>query len=120
MTTETGTFQAKNFDVPDETRSLGDMARIEVISAGEVQAVRGTMQPGFHWTEHAGPVVGTDLCQVHHVGYVLSGRARVRLADGTEGEVSAGDVFDVPPGHDMWVIGDEPYISVELDRSGNH
>jgi len=119
MTTETGSIQARSFDVPDETRNVSGMARIEVLSLGELTAVRATMQPGFHWTEHARPVAGTDLCQAHHVGYVVSGGARVRLADGTEREVSAGDIFDVPPGHDMWVIGDEPYVSIELDRGGN-
>ena|SRR5579875_3313272 len=118
MTTQTRQLQAKSFDVPDETRNVGSIAWIEALSLGEITAYRATMQPGFHWTEHAKPVVGTDLCQAHHVGYVISGRARVRLADGTEREVAAGDVFDVPPGHDMWVLGDEPYVSVEFDQGG--
>jgi quercetin dioxygenase-like cupin family protein len=118
MTTQTEQIQSKSFAHPDQTRTFGDMARIEVLALGETTAARATMQPGFHWTEHARPIVGTDLCQVHHVGYVLSGRARARLADGTEQEVAAGDVFDVPPGHDMWVLGDEPYVSIEIERGG--
>lgn len=117
MTTQIGQIHAKSLDVPDETRTIPEMALYETVSLGNVKAVRATMQPGFHWTEHARPIVGTELCPVHHVGYVISGRARARLADGTEREVAAGDVFDVPPGHDMWVLGDEPYISVEIDRS---
>ena len=72
------------------------------------------MQPGFRWTEHAKPAVGTDLCMVRHTGYVVSGRAIIRMADGTEREVVAGDAFDVPPGHDMWVIGEEPYVAVDF------
>ena len=119
MTSQTEQIQAKSFDAPDETRGVPGMARYELISLDEVKATRATMQPGFHWTEHAKPIAGTDLCQVHHVGYVISGSARARLADGTERVVSAGDVFDVPPGHDMWVLGDEPYISVEIDRGNS-
>ena len=118
MTTETAQIHARTFEEPDETRGVPGMALYEIISVGGVKATRGTMQPGFHWTEHARPIVGTDLCQAHHVGYVVSGRARTRLADGTEREVSAGDIFDVPPGHDTWVLGDEPYVSIEIDRSG--
>lgn len=116
MTTETSQIRAKSFDLPDQVRDVAGMARMEVLSLGETKITRATMQPGFRWTEHARPVVGTELCQGHHVGYVLSGRAHVLLADGTEREVAAGDAFDVPPGHDMWVVGDEPYRSVEVER----
>lgn len=117
MTTQTGTMATRNFEVPDQTNSIGDMARVEVIGVGDLTAIRATMNPGFHWTEHARPVIGTDLCQGHHIGYVVSGRSRVQLADGTERELAAGDVFDIPPGHDMWVIGNEPYVAVEIERA---
>lgn len=114
MTTKTMQIQAKSFDVPDEGFPVGSVARVEVVHLGEITANRATMQPGFRWTEHVKPAVGTDLCQIRHTGYVVSGRAGVRMADGTEREVAAGDAFDVPPGHDMWVIGDEPYVSVDF------
>jgi quercetin dioxygenase-like cupin family protein len=107
-------LQAKSIDVPDETRTFGSKGRIEFLHLGDVTAVRATFQPGFRWTEHARPVVGTDLCQARHVGYVISGRSGIRLADGTERELAAGDFFDVPPGHDAWVIGDEPYVTVDI------
>lgn len=115
MTIATTQPQAKTFDVPDEAFPVGNVARVEIVHLGEITANRATMQPGFRWTEHVRPVVGTDLCQVRHTGYVVSGRARVLMADGTEREVGAGDVFDVPAGHDMWVVGDEPYISVDFN-----
>jgi hypothetical protein len=115
MTQTSSDLLAKNMKDADETRRMGDLARVDIVQLGEIKAARAIFQPGFHWTEHARPVVGTDLCPVHHVGYVISGRAHVRLADGTECEFSAGDVFDVPPGHDTWVIGDEPYVSIEID-----
>lgn len=115
MTTSTAQPQAKNFDTPDEAFPVGDVARVEVVNLGEVTANRATMQPGFHWTEHVAPKVGTDLCEIRHTGYVVSGRAAVRMADGTERELSAGDAFDIPGGHDMWVVGDEPYVSVDFN-----
>jgi quercetin dioxygenase-like cupin family protein len=114
MTTTHMELQAKSIDVPDETRVVGTQARMEIVHLGQITAVRATFQPGFRWTEHARPVVGTDLCQVRHTGYVVSGRSGIRMADGTEREVAAGDVFDVPPGHDSWVIGDEPYVAVDF------
>jgi quercetin dioxygenase-like cupin family protein len=114
MTTRTAQPQVKSFDVPDESFPVGNVARVEIVHLGDITANRATMQPGFRWTEHVKPAVGTDLCQIRHTGYVVSGRAGVRMADGTEREVAAGEVFDVPPGHDMWVIGDEPYISVDF------
>jgi quercetin dioxygenase-like cupin family protein len=118
MTTETAQLQAKSFDVPDESFPVAGVARVEIVHLGEITAHRATFQPGFRWTEHARPIVGTDLCQVRHTGYVVSGRAGIRMADGTEREVTAGDAFDVPPGHDMWVAGDEPYISVDFVVAG--
>lgn len=114
MTTTAMQLQAKSIDVPDETRVVGTQARMEIVHLGQITAVRATFQPGFRWTEHARPVAGTDLCQVRHTGYVVSGRAGIRMEDGTEREVAAGDVFDVPPGHDSWVIGVEPYVAVDF------
>lgn len=113
MTTTTR-LQAKSGDVPDETRAMGSKGRLEVVKLEGATAVRATFQPGFHWTEHVKPIVGTDLCQVHHVGYVISGRSMIRMADGAERELVAGDFFDVPPGHDAWVVGDEPYVTVDF------
>lgn len=123
MATSSMQLQAKSSDVPDETRVMGGKGRLDFVRLGKVTVVRATFQPGFRWTEHAAPLVGTDLCQVRHVGYVVSGRAVVRLADGTERELAAGDAFDVPPGHDSWVIGDEPYVSVDfitMEDEGKH
>ncbi|HZU13982.1 MAG TPA: cupin domain-containing protein [Chloroflexota bacterium] len=119
MTTQADQIHVKTFDVPDTQQSLGTMLRADVVSLGALTAVRGTAQPGFHWTEHAKPIVGTDLCQVHHTGYVSAGRIRVKMADGTEREIAAGDAFDIPPGHDMWVISDEPYVAIEFPRDAS-
>jgi quercetin dioxygenase-like cupin family protein len=114
MTTTALQPQAKSFDVPDESFPVGSVARVEIVHLGEITAHRVTFQPGFRWTEHVKPRAGTDLCQVRHIGYVVSGRSGIRMADGTERELAAGDVFDVPPGHDAWVIGDQPYVAVDF------
>lgn len=114
MATRTMQLHAKSLDVPDETRPFGAAGRIEIVHLGETTAARAIFQPGFHWLEHVKPAAGTDLCEVRHIGYVISGRLGLRMADGSERELAAGDVFDVPPGHDAWVIGDEPYISVDF------
>src|SRR5262245_57311610 len=81
--------------------------------AGQVIG-RATYQPGWRWTQHVGPTAGAELCEVEHLGLVVSGRAAVRMADGTERVMEPGDLFAVPPGHDSWVVGDEPYTSLHL------
>jgi hypothetical protein len=73
---------------------------------------RLVLEPGWRWSEHVRPIAGTTSCQFHHVGLALSGAMDGRMDDGTEFEVRPGDVFDVPPGHDNWVIGDEPMTAV--------
>ena len=82
-------------------------------SAG-VTIGRASYEPGWVWSEHVGTPAGEVLCQVEHVGLVVSGRAAVRMADGTEGELTRGDLFAIGPGHDSWVVGDEPYVSLHL------
>jgi quercetin dioxygenase-like cupin family protein len=114
MSTTTPRLEAKSASVPDQTRAMGSKGRLDIVQIGPMTGVRAIFQPGFHWAEHVAPLVGTDLCQVRHLGYVVSGRSLVRMADGTERELAAGDFFDVPPGHDTWVIGDEPYVSIDF------
>jgi len=114
MTTNTSQLRVQSFDVPDEAVPVDPVARVDIIRLGQFTANRATFHPGFHWTEHMRPRAGTDLCQIRHTGYVVSGRAGLRSADGTEHELSAGDAFDIPAGHDLWVIGDEPYVAVDF------
>ena len=75
---------------------------------------RQILEPGWRWSEHVKPLVGTDWCQTHHLSLSLSGWTRVRLADGTEFEIGPGDLMDIPPGHDAWVVGDEASVSFEF------
>jgi len=108
-------MEKKSFDSPDETRQT-PKTKVEVVTIGGATLMRATFEPGWKWSEHVKPTAGTDSCQVHHVSYGISGRLKVVMDDGTEMEFGPGDVADIPPGHDAWVVGDEP--SVSIDASG--
>ena len=79
---------------------------------------RNVQQPGWHWAEHVQPIVGGTSCRFHHVGVVVRGRGRVRMDDGSEFDFGPDDVMDVPPGHDAWVLGGEPFETI--DWAGSH
>ena len=101
------------FDSPDEVREF-ENGRFELVRVGEMTIGRATYEPGWKWSQHVGPSAGTSSCEVEHVGMVVSGRAAVRMDDGTERVMGPGDLFHVPPGHDSWVVGDEPYVSLHF------
>jgi len=106
----------KSFDAPDETRTP-DKTKMEVVDLGGVKAARMTAQPGWKWSECIKPMVGGDSCQAHHVGTVASGRLHITHVDGSEADVGAGDAYIIEPGHDAWVVGDEPFVAYEFDSS---
>ena len=103
----------KRFETPDEVRTF-DKGKFEIVRIGEVTIGRATYEPGWKWSVHVGPAVGTRSCPVEHVGLVVSGRAAVRMDDGREYILQPGDVFHIPPGHDSWVVGDELYVSLHF------
>jgi hypothetical protein len=102
-----------HLDDPTETREF-DKGRFEVYRVGPMTLGRASYEPGWKWSEHVGAATGEALCQVEHVGLVLSGAAAVLMADGTERVMREGELFHVPPGHDSWVVGDEPYVSLHV------
>jgi len=102
-----------NLDRPTSTRTF-DKGRFELYEIGPSTLGRATYEPGWRWSEHVGAATGEALCQVEHVGLVLRGAAAVRMEDGTERVMREGDLFYVPPGHDSWVVGDEPYVSLHV------
>jgi quercetin dioxygenase-like cupin family protein len=102
-----------NLDSPAETRTF-ERGRFETYVVGPMTLGRATYEPGWRWSEHVGPATGESSCQVEHVGLVLQGRAAVKMDDGTERVMQEGDFFHVPPGHDSWVVGDEPYVSLHI------
>jgi quercetin dioxygenase-like cupin family protein len=97
-----------SLDSPTDVRTF-EKGRFEVYSVGPMTLGRAIYEPGWRWSEH----VGERSCQVEHVGLVLSGRAAVRI-DGTERVMGPGELFHVPPGHDSWVVGEEPYVSLHV------
>ena len=111
--------EGRSFDRPDEVRSP-DKTRVELVNLAGSQLGRYTFEPGWRWSECIRPVAKTDSCQIEHVGYVVSGRLHVEHADGTVGEVSNGDVYHVAPGHDAWVVGDEPVTLVEFQGAAHY
>jgi hypothetical protein len=78
---------------------------------------RATFEPGWRWTNDVRPIVGADRCPRLHVGYSLSGPLHVLYDDGSTLDVSAGDVFEIPPGHDAWVVGNEAVVLVDWGQS---
>ena len=105
-------LRRKSLRRPDELRPLG-RGHLELVELGEAAIGRVTYQPGWRWSEDLRPVVGTASCEVHHLGVVLSGHLRVEMADGSAMDLTPDDVFEVPPGHDAWVVGDEPFVAVD-------
>jgi class 3 adenylate cyclase/quercetin dioxygenase-like cupin family protein len=105
-------LRRKRFDRPDEVRSV-DKARIELVELGELAVGRTVFEPGWRWSEHVKPIVGGESCQEHHIGYAVSGHLYVEMTDGASLEVIGGDAFEIPPGHDSWVVGDEPWVSID-------
>lgn len=104
----------RNIDSPDETRKFKDHGWVEVLNVGEVAFGRATFQPGWKWSADVKPIAGTDSCQVHHNGFVISGHMTIRMDDGTEAEVGPGDVFVCPPGHDAWTVGNEDCVIIDF------
>ena len=104
----------KSFDKADEVRTP-DKTKVDVVDLGVAKAARMVLQPGWRWSECIKPVAGTDSCQTHHVGVVVSGTIHVVHNDGTEGDATPGEAYVIEPGHDAWVVGDEPVVAFEFD-----
>jgi quercetin dioxygenase-like cupin family protein len=106
-------LQLINFDEPTETRRF-EKGRFDVYEVGPATVGRATYEPGWKWSDHVGRQTGQTSCQVEHVGLVLSGRAVAAMDDGGDVVMSPGDFFYIAPGHDSWVVGDEPYVSLHI------
>jgi mannose-6-phosphate isomerase-like protein (cupin superfamily) len=106
-------LETKSHDKPDEVRAP-NKTRVEVVRLEGFTIGRFTFEPGWRWSECVKPVVGTESCQVGHVGYAVSGRITVRMKDGSQKSIGAGDSYTIPPGHDAWVEGKEPFVAIEV------
>ncbi|HMK34091.1 MAG TPA: cupin domain-containing protein [Desulfomonilaceae bacterium] len=113
------TMEKRNMSEPDETRTF-DKGKLELVTIGGVTFGRATFQPGWKWSTCVKPVVKTKSCEAPHLNYHVSGRLHVLMDDGTEEEFGPGDVSRVAPGHDAWVVGDEPAIMIDITGMGNY
>lgn len=102
-----------NLDSSPDTRTF-DKAKIDNVTLGGVSFARMTMEPGWKWSKSIKPVAKTESCQLHHVGYVISGKLKIRMNNGNELKLQPGDAYEISPGHDAEVIGDKPYVALEL------
>ncbi len=108
-------IERKSFDWPDETRTP-EKSTVAVVTVGGATAGRKVLQPGWRWSECIKPIAGTEACEFHHLGVVVSGRLHVHHRDGSAADLGPSDVYVIEPGHDAWVIGDEPFTGVEFDN----
>ncbi len=108
--------QRRSFTEPEETRTFPH-GNLRIITLDEVVVGRYQLEPGWKWSNDVKPIAGTPFCQHHHMGYAMQGQLHVSLTDGTTYDVVAGDAYEIPPGHDAWVVGDEVYLGIEFSGS---
>jgi ethanolamine utilization protein EutQ (cupin superfamily) len=110
---------SRNFSESEDVRPF-DKGRMEVITLGRATVGRATFSPGWKWSECVKPVAGTDRCEVAHLGYVVAGRMHVVMQDGTEGVAGPGDLVEIAPGHDAWIVGDEPCVFLDVQGAADY
>ena len=109
-------LQRRLFSEPDDVREI-PYGRLETYDMGEIRIGRSILQPGWRWSESIKPIAHTGLCEARHIGICVSGKAQIRMREGAELLIEAGQCYEVPPGHDAWVIGDEPWITIDWEPS---
>jgi mannose-6-phosphate isomerase-like protein (cupin superfamily) len=109
----------KSFSSPDETRKFGH-GQAEIMNIGPGNVGKLTLQPGWKWSNDVKPIAKTEWCEAPHFQYQLSGKMHVKMQDGEEFDLGPGDVSYLPAGHDAWVVGDEPVVSVDWHGAGNY
>ncbi|MEI6500299.1 MAG: cupin domain-containing protein [Armatimonadota bacterium] len=112
-------MEVKGFVSPDEVRTFGK-GKLELVNIGGTLVGRATLEPGWRWSEHVKPLAKTESCQAPHFQYHLSGTIHVVMDDGTERDLRAGEVSLLPPGHDAWVVGDEPVVLIDFQGMVDH
>jgi EutQ-like cupin domain len=107
-------MQKKSLDSsPDETRTF-EKGKIDLVNLGDVTIGRARFEPGWSWEKCVKPIVKTDSCQAPHTQYIISGRIKVVMDDGAEEEFGPGDAAVIPPGHNAWVVGNEPLVGIDF------
>jgi hypothetical protein len=106
--------EAKSFDSPDETRQFQDHGHAEVLELNGKTVLRSVFEPGWHWKDDVSPIAGTDTCQTHHFGYMVSGQMKVVMEDGSELTAGPGELIEILPGHDAEVVGDQEVVFIDF------
>ena len=107
-------LEVKSFDSPDETRPFEGKGEGLVVNVAGHTVGKGIFEPGWRWSENVKPIAGTETCQAPHLLYCVSGRMKVAMDDGSEGEIGPGEVASIEPGHDAWIVGDEQCVMVDF------
>ena len=110
--------EIREFGHPDRVRTF-EKGRTEVLNLHGGTIVRFVFEVGWRWSEDVKPIMGTELCEIAHLHYHVSGRLRIRMADGAEFVALPGQVTTVPPGHDAWVEGDERVVVIDWRGAGH-
>ena len=113
MITQTLIAISKSLDSPDETREFPN-GKVELVHLSDTTIGRITLQPGWKWSNDVKPIVKTESCQENHTGFVISGRLMVAMDDGAWLELKPGDAVAIPAGHDAWVLGNEPFVMIDV------
>jgi hypothetical protein len=109
----------KSFQAPDETREF-PRGHAEILDVGGGQVGRLMFEPGWRWSNDVKPIAGTPSCDAPHFQYHVSGRLAILMDDGSEFIAGPGDVTVLPSGHDAWVVGDEPVVTIDWFGAGNY
>jgi len=113
-------IERKNFDKPDETRPFEGKGRADVVMVAGKPIGRAVFEPGWRWSVNVKPIAKTNSCQTSHLGYIISGKMRVTMDDGSQETYGPGDVMAVPPGHDAEVVGNEDCVAVDFGEFGDY
>src|SRR5690349_1589263 len=106
-------LQRRRFNDSEDVRKFPN-GEVRIVNLDDMVFGEFVLQPGWKWSEDVRPIAGTAQCQHRHIGYVISGRLHITMHDGSTMEFVPGDTYEIPPGHDGWVVGDEPYVGVEF------
>ena len=112
-------LQKKCLAQPDETRSF-ENGQVQLVSLGGVTFGRATLLPGWKWSTCVKPLAKTSSCEAPHLQYHVAGRLHVVMDDGAEAEFGPGDVSVIPPGHNAWVVGNEPVIVIDVQGMADY
>ncbi|HET9417411.1 MAG TPA: adenylate/guanylate cyclase domain-containing protein [Candidatus Limnocylindria bacterium] len=109
-------LQRRLLGEPDNVREV-PLARLETYDLGEIRIGRSVLQPGWRWSESIKPIARSEWCEDHHIGYSVSGACRVRMREGAELLIGPDQLYEIPAGHDSWVDGDAPWVSITWQPS---